>query len=171
MIDIDDDDSGKIKEADKETIKRYLRMDYDTNKIDLIHTDINNDREYINSNNESFKKLLNTYVDNANRNLVTKLIFKTIFFIACIAILIGIFVLLCKITWFCLNNEVSTETLIITMVNTVVSFLSSFIVLPHTIAQYLYNNEEEKNMTEVVKNIQERDKIIRENMRYKDWQI
>lgn len=161
----DDDDIIEIKEADKETIKRYLRMDYDTNKIDLIHTDSDNDREYINANNESFKKLLNTYVENANRNLVAKLIFKTLFFIACVTILMGIFVLLCKITWFCLKNEVSTETLIITMINTVISFLSSFIVLPHTIAQYLYNTDEEKNMTDLVKNIQERDKIIRESMR------
>ena len=165
----DDDDIIEVKEADKETIKKYLRMDYDTNKIDLIHTDIDNDREYINANNEAFKKLLNTYVDNANRNLFSKLILKSIFFAACVLILIGIFVLLCKITWFCLNNEVSTETLIITMVNTVVSFLSSFIVLPHTIAQYLYNNEEEKNMTEVVKNIQERDKTIRESMNCKNY--
>lgn len=169
MIDIEDDDIIEIKEADKETIKRYLRMDYDTNKIDLIHSDMDNDREYINANNDSFKKLLKTYVENAKQNLLAKLIFKAIFFAACVVILIGIFVLLCKITWYYLNNEVSTETLIITMINTVVSFLSAFIVLPHTIAQYLYNTEEEKNMTELVKNIQERDKIIRENMRKKDW--
>lgn len=161
---MDDDNIVEINETDEEIINKYVKED-DNNRIDVIHKDYNNDRQYINSNNESFSKLLNTYVKNANRNLFAKLIFKAIFFVACVVILVGIFVLLCKITWYCLNNKVSTETLIITMVNTVVSFLSAFIVLPHTIAQYLYNTEEEKNMTELVKNIQERDKIIRECMK------
>ena len=63
------------------------------------------------------------------------------------------------------NNEVSTDTLIVTMVNTIISFLSSFIVLPKIIAEYLYNSDEEKDMTELIKNIQERDKTIRANMK------
>ena len=158
-------DDGNIFEVeeDKKIIDKYLKLDDDNNKINVIHNDA--DREYINANNKSFSNLLNTYVKNANRNLIAKLFFKIIFFATCVVILVGIFILLSKITWFCLNNEVSTETLIVTMLNTIVSFLSAFIVLPRVIAEYLYNSDEEKNMTELIKNIQERDKSIRENMK------
>lgn len=158
-------DDGNIFEAeeDKKIIDKYLKLDDDNNKINVIHNDA--DREYINANNKSFSNLLNTYVKNANRNLITKLVFKIIFFLVCVGILLGISILLIRITWFCLNNKVSTETLIVTMLNTIVSFLSAFIVLPRVIAEYLYNSDEEKNMTELIKNIQERDKSIRENMK------
>ena len=157
-----DDDNIVELATNEEIINKYLKQDDDNNKIDVIHND---DINYINSNNKSFSNLLNTYVKNANRNLIAKLIFKSIFFLACVGILIGIAILLIKITWFCLNNEVSTDTLIVTMVNTLISFLSSFIVLPKIIAEYLYNSDEEKDMTELIKNIQERDKTIRANMK------
>lgn len=46
-----------------------------------------------------------------------------------------------------------------------VSFASVFIVLPKIIAEYLFNTSDEKNMVDIIKNMQEYDKSLRENIK------
>ncbi len=51
------------------------------------------------------------------------------------------------------------------LIGTFVSFLTVFIVVPHTIAKYLFNTDEEKYMTDIIKSIQVHDAEIRKGMR------
>ena len=152
---------------EKNIIQKYLKEDNSDNKISIVHSDIimlRSDIDYILSNNESFNSLLDAYVNNTRKNLFAKLWFKSVFFCVCVVILISIVVLMIWGTIYCLKNPVDKETLIISMINSVVSFTASFIVLPHTIANYLFNTDEEKDMTEVLKSIQEHDLKIRDKM-------
>ena len=157
----------KYLKEEKNTIQKYLQEDNRDNKISIFHSDfsmLKSDIDYIQSNNKSFSRLLDAYVNNTRKNLLAKLWFKIVFFCACVVILISIVVLMIWGTIYCLKNPVEKETLIISMINSVVSFTASFIVLPHTIANYLFNTDEEKDMTEVVKSIQEHESKIRDKI-------
>ncbi len=157
----------KEAEESKDIIQKYLKQDNDdNNKILIVHNDkmLESDIGYIKANNKSFNQLLDAYVKNTKQNLSAKLWFKKIFFATCIIILLAIATLMFFVTVYCLFNDVSKETLIISMINSIVSFAASFIVLPHTIANYLFNTDEEKDMTGLVKNLQDHDVEIRKRI-------
>lgn len=159
----------KLRDS-KPLIEQYLELDDNETenvKINVISNDNklkNNDIKYMKSHNESFDRLLKTYVDNADKNLQTKLKFKKTFFRMCVWILSLIFSLLFITTIVCFFIDLPKETLLAIMITNILSFLTSFIVLPNTIATYLFNSDEEKNMTELIKSIQEYDKSIRKEM-------
>ena len=158
---------AKDEQESKNIIQSYLKQDNIDNKVSIVHSDkmLDSDIDYIKANNESFNQLLDAYVNNTSRNLKAKLKFKIVFFIICIGILVIISALMVGVTIYCLRNNIDKETLIVSMISSIVSFTASFIVLPHTIANYLFNTEEEKDMTELIKNIQEHDKIIRDGLK------
>lgn len=159
-----------IIKSDKEIINTFLmrKKEYSKNKIEVIKNDDvilrKSDINAMQSHNTSFDELLKAYVKNTKRNLLMKLILKVIFFICCMLILIVLFAFLIYSSMYCLKNEVSQNSLITVMVANVISFLTSFIVLPHTIANYLFNNKEDENMTQIIKNIQDYDKNIRDGL-------
>lgn len=159
-----------IIKSDKEIINTFLmrEKEYSKNKIEVIKNDgvilRKSDINAMQSHNISFDELLKTYVKNTKSNLLMKLILKWVFFICCMLILIVLFGFLIYSSKYCLKNEVSQNSLITVMVANVISFLTSFIVLPHTIANYLFNNKEDENMTQIIKNIQDYDKNIRDGL-------
>ncbi len=111
--------------------------------------------------NEQYSNLLEAYVQNTTAMLHRKRGYKHIFFwcslgvmgLACLGLL-GAIVLATARPGANVLALVSAPLL---------SFLTTFLVLPKIITQYLFNPEEEKNMCEVVKNIQEFDLNLRKN--------
>ena len=59
----------------------------------------------------------------------------------------------------------NTLHIVTTLIASTASFASVFIVLPKIIAQYLFNTSDERNMADIIKNMQEYDKSVRENMK------
>lgn len=51
------------------------------------------------------------------------------------------------------------------LVAATVALASALIVLPKIIAEYLFNTSDEKNMVEIIKNMQEYDKSVRDKIR------
>lgn len=136
-------------------------------KIDIAHEEFDlqySDNESMKEHNKKFDELLEIYVKNVRKNLLCKLICKVIFFGVCVIILIMTFLSLLGITIYSLYRELSTNTLITVMITNLISFLTSFIVLPKIIAQYLFNTKEEKYMSDVIKSIQEHDREIRKGI-------
>ena len=122
------------------------------------------DIDSMKKHNIDFDYLLNTYVDNTRKNLNTKLELKKSFFKVCIKIMMLISILMAVVTLWALKFGISGVEMISVIIGNIGAFLTTFIVLPQTIADYLFNNEEEKNMVEIIKNIQEHDKDIRNRL-------
>jgi len=136
---------------------------------------VNNDKELSNSDinsmknhNDFYDELLKNYVDNSKKALECKLKLKKIFFWLCMVILI--ISSICVIAFpliaiFCTSFNNDIANFITICVTSVISFLTSFLVLPKIIAEYLFNNEEEKNMVQIISSIQDYDKHIRNNLK------
>lgn len=170
VTNMSDNGIDKIEETNGEIAKNiihsYLQSN-SNNTVRIVRSDeilAENDRKYVSANNEAFNHLLNDYVQAAGKNLNTKLSLKKAFFIICSIILIGIFLLMIAVTLICIFKNVNTETLVIAIVNNIISFFTAFIVLPKTIAEYLFNPEEEKDTINLIRNIQEHDKDIRKGI-------
>lgn len=160
---------------DKSIISNYLGLDnidkcsndyqlMNTNTINVLNNDDDLRRSDISSmrdHNEQFNRLLETYVDNLEENLYNKQIYKKRFFYSCLIILFGIALLLAIVS---ISSLIIKEASIAVLIANIVSFLTAFIVLPNTIANYLFNNKEEENMTQIIKSIQEHDKEIRNSL-------
>lgn len=158
---IDTEDSQKIIEA-------YLNQDSNDNKIDIVHSDYQleaSDIDSMKKHNQYFNELLSAYVKNADKNLRTKLGFKKNFFNVCIGILIAVTTVMLLTIIIALFKDFETSELISIALTNVVSFMTSFIILPKTIADYLFNTDEEKNMSDIIKSIQDYDKDIRNGLK------
>ena len=156
------------EEYSKKVIEAYLTEDSNKKKIDIVHNDydlVESDTDSMKIHNQCFSQLLKAYVKNADKNLTTKLSLKITFFYICIVILILITFSTVLISIFALFNDFEKSTLFSILLTNSISFLTSFIVLPKIIAKYLFNTEEEKNMSDIIKSIQEYDKNIRNGLK------
>lgn len=92
--------------------------------------------------------------------------YKKIFFYGCIFIL-GAMVVALGATLFCAAKWENAMTTVSSLVTITISFAATFIVLPKIIAEYLFSTYDESNMADIIKNMQEYDKAVRENMNRK----
>lgn len=156
------------EEYSKKVIAAYLTEDSIDNNIDIIDNDEElkaSDIESMKKHNQDFNALLSAYVKNADKNLRNKLELKITFFYVCIIIMILVTFVTILISCIALFNDFKTEHIISVLLTNAVSFFTSFIILPKTIATYLFNTDEEKNMTEIIKSIQDYDKDIRNRLK------
>ena len=63
-----------------------------------------------------------------------------------------------------LNKAGYLET-VVTIISSMAAMMTVFIVLPKIMTKYLFDVEEEKNIYNIVKQIQDYDQVIRENLR------
>lgn len=121
------------------------------------------DKSYIRVHNNNYTKLLDSYVTNASKSLEQKRTFKKIFFWGCVITMVLTLLILAAslIIAAFMDNTIQIMTSIIA---STVSFASVFIVLPRVIVVYLFNTADEKNMTDIIKNMQDYDKFVRENI-------
>lgn len=124
------------------------------------------DEEY-NNRNELYTQLLNTYIKNYIDKEKVKSTYKLIFFIVTIALFVGIIVCgLISIIAMSVCGDGSLANVGIAIAN-IAGIVSTLMVLPRIIAEHLFPANEESNMLEMVKNMQDNDANIR-NTLYKD---
>ena len=123
----------------------------------------NDDRYRMRERNRKYSEILEAYTKNAKRVLLIKVIFRIAFLLVAIGALIGTFVMFCVTIWCILTKKVEAAYIetIVSILSAMVSLITVFIVLPKIMTKYLFDIEEEKNMYNVVKQIQDYDQVIR----------
>ncbi len=143
---------------DKDLIKNTIG---DSSRFDDIETDDElkiSDTNMLKRHNNQYSLLLEAYVDDINNKRKSKEIFKWIFFMVSMALLIGVFILFIVL---CFKKDDSLSIIL----SSFATLLTSIITLPQIIAKYLFNSEDEKNINTVIKNIQDYDLKVREEKR------
>ena len=147
----------------KESNENYLEYVGELKRDDDVATDevlAKNDNFHMMEHNSDYTKLLGCYVENLSKTLKAKYWFKIIFFgFIMFAIIIVLDIFMRSINYALQCEEMSAA--IVAIIGGFVSLISATIALPSIIAQYLFNIDEEKDASEIIKNMQEFDKIIR----------
>ena len=99
------------------------------------------------------KNTKTAYTTDLEKNLKTKRLYKHFVFWLAYVLLLASTGFFCYIILHSLKSD-DMERTILAIVPVVISFLTIFIVIPHIITEYLFNLEEEKYMSEIIKNIQ-----------------
>lgn len=119
------------------------------------------DEEY-DKRNKLYTQLLRTYIDNYSTKEKTKRIYKLIFFIVTMFLFFGIIsVCLVGIILLSITNNGQLADAGIAIAD-IVGIISALIILPRIIAEHLFPANEESNMLEMVKNMQDNDANIRD---------
>lgn len=109
----------------------------------------------IQKHEDCYTRILDAYTDNLERTLKRKLRYKRLVFWFSYLLLI----LVCIFIAIILTKNYRDLTQAVTVIiPAIVSFLTVFIVIPKVITEYLFNADEEKYMSEIIKNIQSYDK-------------
>lgn len=75
--------------------------------------------------------------------------------------MIGIVMTLCVLV----QNDLSTLGNLVALITTLGTVISTIIIMPAKIGEYLFNNDDTQQMVEIIKNIQDYDKNVRVDMR------
>lgn len=136
-------------------------------KMDALRSDdaVRSDRQFNGTapkeqHDNAYTSILNAYAENINETLRSKKRFKKTFFILSYTLLAGSFLSFFLLIMYLIVKKPLTEVVewCSVVVPALVSFLTVFIVIPKIIAEYLFNSEEEKYMSEIIKNLQDYDK-------------
>lgn len=101
---------------------------------------------------KEFHNFLKNFVHAQDRKENQKIWLKGIFFIV---IMLGFFALIITPVIIILRSgSLSDSSIIVAMISVLIELVSAIIVLPKIIAEYLFNKEEDKNMTEIIKSMQ-----------------
>lgn len=133
-----------------------------SDKVDDNKT-LDDDNEYLDRINHSFSDLLTHYVDKTKETYETNKkkkdefyeLFKNIFYYSYVFFLIA--VAECTLIYLVINDPIIFSAVIPFFLET----LSVTIIIPKIIAKYLFNTEEEKNLADVISNIQKHNEIVR----------
>ena len=127
----------------------------------------NDDRIRMKERNKKYSEVLDAYVSNTKKVLWIKLVFRVIFLLVSMGALVGIFVVFCAVLWWAANGKIEAGYLetVVTIISSMAAMMTVFIVLPKIMTKYLFDVEEEKNIYNIVKQIQDYDQVIRENLR------
>lgn len=108
----------------------------------------------------AYTKILNAYANNIDKTLENKRLFKKIVFWLAVVLLAGVFILIVGLLGFLIYKKPfdGVAEWCSVVLPAIVSFLTIFFVIPKIITEYLFNAEEEKYMSEIIKNIQNYDK-------------
>lgn len=109
----------------------------------------------------SYTKILKAYEDSIQNTLEKKSNYKPKVFWLSFFILVSSYCLVLLLSIALIVAACITGSLFlwsITIIEVLSSFVSTFIVIPKVITSYLFNTEEEKYMSEIIKSIQDYDK-------------
>ena len=125
------------------------------------------DRRRMKERNKKYSEILDIYALNVKLVLRIKIIFRVIFLIVSIGALVGTFVLFCFVLRWVTYSEIKIGYLeyIVSIIASRVSMITVFMVLPKIMTKYLFDIEEEKNIYNIAKQIQDYDHIIRDNLK------
>ena len=158
-----DNQSSNSILTSKEIISRILQAKNPKYFSEISDRDLqSSDTKNMIRHGELYTDLLDVYVDDIRQTLENKRKLKEQFYDVCESILTFTCAIFFIVIALMLTGVVSRVSVLI---GTFVSFLTVFIVVPHTIAKYLFNTDEEKYMTDIIKSIQVHDAEIRKGMR------
>lgn len=127
----------------------------------LVKSDARFNKETAKAKHESaYTTILDAYAENIEKTLKTKRLFKAMVFWLAFALLALVFLLLVGLLIWSVWKKPFTglKEWCTVIIPALVSFLTVFFVIPKIITEYLFNSEEEKYMSEIIKNIQNYDK-------------
>ena len=132
-----------------------------------IATQVKRQDEEYDNRNRLYTYLLETYIENYKRKEKTKGIYKCVFFIVTMFLFMCLIICgLLGIILLSIYGDGSLANVGIAIAN-IAGIISTLIVLPKIIAEHLFPTNEESNMLEMVKNMQNNDSEIR-NVLYED---
>lgn len=147
-----------------------LDNDINTNIVELNDENIvedfeEQDKNALKSRNKHYNNLLNYYVNHIDKSLDFKqknrnIVFK-LFIWAFVVILLTISCLIFGILWYGEMSKIQTVSVIIT---SLITLITTLFIIPTKISEFIYNPNEDTQIGEVIKNLQEYDKSLRENL-------
>lgn len=111
----------------------------------------------------SYSTLLKKYVENSSINLLIKIAFKVIFFIFALYVwysMVELFKISFEFSFNLLNPDSDLDfikvsiSLLGTILPSLISLITSFVVIPEIIARYLFDTGEENSLIEIIKSLQ-----------------
>ena len=127
----------------------------------LVKSDARFNKETAKDKHENaYTTILDAYAENIEKTLKTKRLLKAMVFWLAFALLSIVFLLLVFLLFWLVWKKPFTglKEWCTVIIPALVSFLTVFFVIPKIITEYLLNSEEEKYMSEIIKNIQNYDK-------------
>ena len=156
-------DDSYVKEYVNNELLETKSLKVDNGK----HLDTLNDDLYLNRTNDGFSSLLDHYVfkvqDTYDRNQSKKDEFYELFknILVYSYIFLAITLALCVLIYLIIGEPI----IITAVIPSFIESLSVTIIIPRIIAEYLFNTEEEKNLAEVINNIQKHNDSVRTHQR------
>ena len=124
------------------------------------------DQESLKLHNTNYDNILDEYTTHVSKTLASKRSMKTIFFwisiITMIIVVIFVIVCTCAALIDVRAGNFLIQDYIVPAASVLTSFLTVFIVIPKIIAEYLFNSNEDSVMRDIVSNIQNYDKYLRD---------
>ena len=122
-------------------------------KIDIaINTDLNS---AIADHIKTYSNIINNYETEIKKSLTNRNKHRTVLFVVSILILILTSIATFVLVFLCLHKDFQTAVTI--LVPTVIEFLTTFIVIPKIITEYLFNKDEENNFYNILSRIMQYD--------------
>ncbi len=115
-----------------------------------------NNQDNINNHEERYTEILTAYTQSLEKTLKRKLRYKTLIFWLSFVLLCAFPVIIIILLLFGKYSNITEWCAVI--IPALISFLTIFIVIPQVITQYLFNADEEKYMSDIIKHIQDYDK-------------
>ena len=114
---------------------------------------INREKDSYIKIDQEFNRFLHNFVDIEEKKEQQKLNLKDQFFWF---IMIGFLALmLTPLIIVIVGRNMSNASMIVSLITALIELVSAIIVLPKIIAEYLFNKEEDANMIQIIKNMQE----------------
>ena len=131
----------------------------------IERTIIENDKESLNQRNKQYNEILDSYSNHIKNTLDFKqrnrdLTFK-IFIWTFIIVILSIFLLIVGVCWYGNFKDIRIISLIIT---SLLTLITSLIVIPTKITEFIYNPNEDTQIGEIIKNLQDYDKALRDHI-------
>ncbi len=154
---------------DKKTVYKYILSTIEDEALTEAPTDktliqnagiadlLKQHGKNMDEHSKHYGNILSAYSKNVERTLSMKRKFKIIFFVFALASLLFtsvVFYLIVNKAFNYIGKGYSNFSIISTLLSAVISIITVYNVIPQIIAEYLFNKEEDKTMTDYVSKIQ-----------------
>lgn len=143
-----------------------LLLGFDGDNIDIVESDeskeINSAAKFRDEERKNylevdiqFKKFLSNFVANQNKKDTQKRRLKGFFFAI---IMLSFFILMISpilVFYLIVKTPISDTSAIVAIISVLIELVSAILILPKIIAEYLFDKEEDKNMMDLIKNMQD----------------
>lgn len=157
----------QLCDEEKEEIENFLPKPQNTINDDSLK---NNDRENLTLHNEQYTILLKTYVENFKKTSTRKYEDRTdVFQIATtllIVIPLAMFIFIGVVLFF-IYEGIDFKQILPIILTAITTVISSLFVILKIIVEYLFDRNEEKNLTQIISEIQKYDSKIRDDVKEK----